>query len=166
MASQTDQPQEWIIRKGEVADLPKIEPLWLALYHHHRDSGMTIEIPSTGFKEWEASMKPGLGRFTCLFVAEIDREVIGFVSGWLRTLAAFYGKVPVGFLGELYISDKHQSKGIGHVLLDTGIEFFAKQGINRVEGQVLVGNTRARKAYRDWGWSEEFVQIVWQRSPK
>lgn len=182
MANQADQTSEWIVRPGQAIDFPKIEPLWKALNEHQKGLGMFIGEAPNGFNDWSRSMKAGLGRFSCLFVAEFRGEIIGYVAGWLKTLPSFQGGIPFGFLSELYVSPKglraarrprnasasheHRSEGIGRVLLETGVQFFLAQGVTRVEGQVLPANVRAREAYKAWGWTEEMIQIVWHPSAR
>ena len=165
MASQKNQPREWIVRPGEVADLPKIEPLWVALYEHEKEFGLELNIPPGAFKDWANAMKALLGRkFACLFVADHKGKVIGFCGGWLKTLPPYHGGVPAGFLSEMYVDENYRSQGIGHILLESGARFFYDQGIERVEGQVLGNNVRAREAYKKWGWNEEYIKIIWHPS--
>jgi hypothetical protein len=182
MANQDAVAPEWVVRPGQPIDFPKIEPLWKALNEHQKGLGMFIGDAPNGFKDWSALMKAGLGRFSCLFVAELREEVIGYVAGWLKTLPSFQGGIPFGFLSELYVSPRglraarrlrsasagheHRSEGIGRVLLETGAQFFLAQGVTRVEGQVLPANVRAREAYKQWGWTEEMIQIVWHPSSR
>lgn len=166
MASKETQDREWKIRPGVPEDFPKIEPMWNDFYSSQRALGLFTGDAPDGFKDWTATMKTGLGRFSCLFVVELGDEVIGYAAGWLKTLPAFQGGLLFGSLTEIYISEGHRSKGIGQVLLETGARFFADRGINRVEGFVLPRNVRARKAYQEWGWKEEIIQIVWQGAKK
>lgn len=43
-------------------------------------------------------------------------------------------------------------------------DWFARQGIVRLELQVLTRNSQARAAYRQLGWEEELVQMVYVRN--
>jgi GNAT superfamily N-acetyltransferase len=164
MANQQSQKHDWVVRPGTATDLQQVEPLWYALYEHEREFGLALEIQPGAFKEWEAAMNMSLGRFSCLFVAEQRGQVIGFVGGWLKMLPAYHGGTPIGFLSEMYVNEGFRSQGIGHILLETGAQFFHKQGISRVEGQVLGNNVRARTAYQKWGWAEEYIKIIWHPS--
>lgn len=150
------------VRTGVAADLLAIERLWDALYKHQKQHGMFLEVSPDSFKDWTHSMKVTLGRFTCLIVAECRGEMIGFVAGRIRALPPYLGGFTVGFIGEVFVSETHRKKGLAGEMLDLATEWFSTQRVHRIELQVLVHNNGARQAYRELGWKEELVQMVWE----
>jgi GNAT superfamily N-acetyltransferase len=151
-----------IIRACNREDFPSVEALWIALYRHQKDHGMLLDVSPSSFKDWAAAMTAVLGRFTCLFVAEQAGRPIGFLAGRIRSLPPYFGGFPVGFISEVFVDEAYRGKGIGRLLVAAAIEWFQTQKVWRIELQVLVGNTGARKVYRDLGWKEELVQMVWE----
>ena len=161
-----EQRLQWAIRFGKVEDLPKIEPLWNALYKHQKDHGMFLEVSANSFKDWSASMKAALGRFWCLFIVELNGDAIGFLGGQIRTLPPYFGGSPFGLVSEVFVIPEHRSKSIGRALLVSATNWFHEQRVQRIELQVLVNNSDARRLYRDLGWKEELVQMVWELPSK
>ncbi len=166
MTKRATTASSWIVRPARADEVEAVERLWQALYRHQRAHGMLLEVPPDSFKHWAASLRVALGRFTCLFVAESGGELIGFLAGWVRTLPPYFGGFPVGFISDVYVDEQRRAAGIGRALLDRALEFFAAQRISRIELQVLVLNENARRFYRNLGWKEELVQMVWQVDTK
>jgi GNAT superfamily N-acetyltransferase len=149
------------LRYAGAEDLAAIEPLWRALYAHQAAHGMRLPVPAVAFEAWAASMSPALGRFTVVALAERDGVAAGFVAGRVRALPAYFGGGSAGFISEVYVSGSERGSGIGRRLLAFALDWFAGQGIARVELQVLAGNEDAVRFYRELGWHEELVQMVW-----
>lgn len=161
----TDEPiidRGIVIRAAKPADIFVVEPLWLALYKHQKEHGMLLDLSASSFSQWAEAMKPALGRFTCLFIAQRNAEAIGFLAGNLKTLPPYFGGHLIGFVSEVFVSDAYRGMQIGHDLIETALQWFKAQRAHRVELQVVINNSRARKLYSKLGWTEELVQMVWQ----
>lgn len=154
--------RDWVVRTGVSADLFAIEQLWHTLYKHQKKHGMFLAVSPDSFKDWAESMKVTLGRFTCLIVAEWHDHKIGFVAGRVKALPPYFGGFTVGFIGEVFVSEAHRKKGLAREMLNLATEWFSTQRVHRIELQVLVDNSGARQAYRELGWKEELVQMVWE----
>src|ERR1700731_4181475 len=105
-----------VIRAAKPADIYLIEPLWLALYKHQKEHGMLLDLSASSFSQWADTMKPALGRFTCLFIAEHNSETIGFLAGSLKVLPSWFGGHLIGFVSEVFVADAHRGMNIGHDL--------------------------------------------------
>jgi ribosomal protein S18 acetylase RimI-like enzyme len=149
------------VREGVADDVPRLRSLWLALYENQKANGMLVELPEDAFDRWAASLIPMLGRFACLFVVERNSELVGFLAGRIRALPSYFGGAQAGFISDVYVHDLHRRHGLGRRLVSTAMEWFRNLGISRLELQVIVNNPAARKLYKDLGWSEELLQMVW-----
>jgi GNAT superfamily N-acetyltransferase len=154
--------EDYVIREGAADDVPRLQSLWLALYENQKVNGMLVDLPNDAFQRWVASLVPMLGRFTCVFVVEKGSDLVGFLAGRVRALPPYFGGAQVGFISEVYVDDAHRRNGLGRQLVSTAMDWFRHLGITRLELQVIMNNPSARKLYRDLGWSEELVQMVWQ----
>jgi ribosomal protein S18 acetylase RimI-like enzyme len=157
---------EYLVRAGTSADLPRLETHWLALYQHQTSNGMLLAVPADAFHHWTASLAPILERFACLFVAEKERELVGFLAGRIRTLPAYFGGSQTGFISEVYVAERDRGHGLGRKLVQQATGWFQQLGLTRIELQVLMNNTPARELYRRLGWTEELVQMVWEAKPE
>ena len=97
---------------------------------------------------------------SCLFVAERDGEVIGFLSGELREGSpAFEPKTWVA-VEDIYVVPAHRSLGIGRALFEECQRWSRKRGADGISLQVAAGNLRARKFYDALGFREVSVYEV------
>jgi GNAT superfamily N-acetyltransferase len=151
-----------VIRAAKPADIDAVEPLWIALYKHQKEHGMLLDLSASSFGQWAETMKPALGRFTCLFVAERNGDMIGFLAGTLKTLPPYFGGHLIGFVSEVFVADAHRGRRVGRDLIAAALQWFKAQRAHRVELQVVMNNSGARKLYNKLGWGEELVQMVWQ----
>ena len=152
-----------IVRHGVPADMGRVQPLWEALYRHQAEHGMRLTLPAGAYVAWEKSILPMLGRFAVLVVAEREGELVGFAAGRVRTLPPYFGSEVIGAVSDVFVDEAHRTTGIGRQLVALAIEWFAARQIKRVELQVVAGNPAAIRFYRQLGWREELVQLVWER---
>jgi GNAT superfamily N-acetyltransferase len=148
------------IREAKADDLLRLKPLWEALYDHQQEHGLISFLAPDGFLRWYQALAPILGRFGCLFLAEREEELVGFLAGRIRSPTPPFAAQPVGFVSEVFVRPDCRSGGTGRELLRQATEWFARQGVTRLELQVLSGNTQARHIYEHLGWREELVQMV------
>ena len=150
------------IRSAEAAELASVEPMWRALYVLQREQGMTMEQPADAFALWSASMAPSLGRFANLFLAESDGSLVGFLAARIRRAPAWFGGAPIGFVSEVWVEAHTRGAGVGEKLVRAAERWFLASEIRRVELQVMMQNTAARRLYAKLGWVEELAQMATQ----
>jgi GNAT superfamily N-acetyltransferase len=150
---------ETTVRAGGEADFARLEPLWRGLYQHQQEHGLTTALPADAYQKWVGWIKPVLGRFGCLFVAERDGEIVGFLAGRTRTLAPQFGGLPVGYVSDVYVTDAVRGGGVGKRLVDAALDWFGAQGIMRAELNVVAGNAAGQRFYERHGWREDLRQL-------
>lgn len=97
---------------------------------------------------------------SCLFVAERDGEVIGFLSGELREGSPAFNPKTWAAVEDVYVAPDHRSLGIGRALFEECRGWAGRKGANGISLQVAAGNTRARKFYEALGFREVSVYQV------
>jgi len=153
---------DYLIRPGSSDEVLRLESLWLRFYEDQKSRGMLLDLPADAFSRWTESYIPILGRFACLFVAEINGELIGFLAGRIRSLPPYFGGGQAGFISDVYVADAHRGQGLGRQLVLLATRWFQGLGLTRIELQVVRNNTPALEFYRQLGWSEELIQMVWE----
>lgn len=161
MASEESSTEGLVLRYATANEMDRIKPLWEALYRHQSEHGMLLRLPEGAYEAWSKSIVPFLGRFASIVVAELNGEIVAFVAGRIRTLPPYFGSTTVGSISEVFVSESYRSGGIGRRLLAFAIDWFQNQKITRVELQVVSGNPEGIRFYRQLGWHEELVQMVW-----
>ena len=148
------------VRLAERDDLPRLEPLWVALYEHQRANGMFLELPPDAFVKWESGLRPLLGRFATVVLAEEGDAIVGFVACRIRALPPYFGGGTTGFVSDVFVADSQRGRGVGELMMRRAEEWFAAQQIRRLELQVIVNNSGAHRLYERLGWRDELVQMV------
>lgn len=97
---------------------------------------------------------------SCLFVAERNGEVVGFLSGELREGSPAFKPKTWAAVEDIYVAPEHRSLGIGHALFEECRKWAAQKGADGISLQVAAGNTRARKFYEELGFREVSVYQV------
>ncbi|KZK74504.1 MAG: GCN5 family acetyltransferase [Pelodictyon luteolum] len=98
--------------------------------------------------------RPDSGR---VFVAEIEREIVGMVL-LLTTVSTFQGK-KVALLEDMVVEPRWRRKGIGALLLDHAIEAAALEGLGRITLLTDKCNTEAQAFYRSRGFQPSTMQV-------
>ena len=153
--------KDLVLRNAVVADLDRIQPLWHALYEHQFAHGMLLQLPEGAYEAWLQSIQPFLGRFANVVVAELNGEIIGFVAGRIRTLPPYFGSSTIGYISEVFMSESHRGGGVGRRLLALALEWFTSPGNGTRNLTGLAGNPDGIRFYRQLGWHEELLQMVW-----
>lgn len=153
-----------ILRHATAADMDRIKPLWHALYQHQFEHGMLLRLPEGAYDAWLKSIVPFLGRFASVVVGELNGEIVAFVAGRIRTLPPYFGSATIGAISEVFVSESQRGARIGRRLLAFSLAWFQAQQITRVELQVVAGNPDGIRFYRQLGWHEELLQMVWDTS--
>ena len=97
---------------------------------------------------------------SCLFVAERDGEIIGFLSGELREGSPAFNPKTWAAIEDIYVAPDHRSLGVGRALFGECQKWAKKKGADGVSLQVAAGNTRARRFYEELGFREVSVYEV------
>ncbi len=150
----------WTIREGSAGDLALLKEQWTLLYQQQVQQGMLFRPPADGHALWASSLGSVLGRFGCLFVAEEDGAIVGFLAGRLRSLPPHFGGEQVGYVSEVFVDQNQRGKGIGKALLLAGTQWFRERGAKRLELNVVAHNDGAALFYEKMGWTRELIQMV------
>jgi GNAT superfamily N-acetyltransferase len=158
-----EDPKEarFTIRPGKRDDAAEAARLWMrsaeehALYDHVYTTAANAEKTMRRFLADLCA-----NSYSCLFVAEKDGGMIGFLSGELREGSpAFKPKTWVA-VEDVYVISDHRSTGVGRALFEECQKWARRKGADGVSLQAAAGNARARKFYEELGFREVSVYQV------
>lgn len=87
------------------------------------------------------------------FVAELDGEIIGYISTWIDEEAGM-GNIP-----NLAVRAGQRGRGLGRQLIEHALEHFRRHGIRFARIETLEQNPVGQKLYPDCGFREVARQI-------
>lgn len=152
------------IRKATLDDVDSIVSMWHGLMRHHRELVKRDKIR----KPWHVPASDAEAHFRrwvkkwirspngLVLVAEADGDIAGYALNQIKDK----GTIPVyriqklGYMSDLYVKPGYRGKGISSRLKTTVFQWFRKNGVTYVDIGFHVGNTRAQKIYRLWGFAE------------
>jgi RimJ/RimL family protein N-acetyltransferase len=148
-----------IYREALESDLPAVEGLYEKLDQFLREFTYSFpEVENVG-ELWLDMFRRTLGRFSVLYVAEYEDEIVGFIVARLKRVPAYLGGVMVGELKDMWIEPKVRRLGIGEKLLRMAIEWCHDQDVHSVEAQILLGNEPIIELVEYLGMKRELYQM-------
>jgi ribosomal protein S18 acetylase RimI-like enzyme len=145
------------------ADFPIIMEMYAQLNSFFYEVGYRLPHPDNVGQVWLDTFRRTLGRFSNVFVAEIDQKLVGFMLCRVKRVPAYMGGVLVGELSDMWIAAEARRLGIGDKLSRLAIDWLHEQGVHSVEIQVLRDNEASWKLYDRMGFKLEFRvgRLLW-----
>lgn len=153
--------REFIVRRGRREDATDAARLWMQSAEEHT-SHDPIYVTSP---EAEKTMRRFLADLTSsshsfLFVAVLDDETIGFISGDLREGSPTFHPKTWASVDDVYVAPGYRSLGVGHALLENVESWARDKGANGISLQVAAANERGRRFYERLGFREVSIYEV------
>lgn len=127
-----------LAEKGDEASIAKVHvDSWKTTYKGIIDDSYLKSLSYENRKKmWETAIEAGYEK-GCLFVAEMDGDIVGFASAGTERTKKYEVD---GELFAIYILKNYQKKGIGKALFNNVREFLKKKGYNSMLVWVLTDN--------------------------
>jgi ribosomal protein S18 acetylase RimI-like enzyme len=151
------------IRKAERRDLEALGRLGAMLIRtHYKFDSKRFLAPREGVESAYASF---LGRALdstddCVFVAERDGAVVGYVFAALEPLSWKELRGPAGFIHDVAVAEEARRSGIGTKLVEAAVEWLRSHGAPRVILWSAAPNAIARALFRRLGFRETMVEMT------
>jgi len=145
-------------------DFPILMEMYSKLNTFFYQVGYRLPHPENVGQVWLDSFKRTLGRFSNVFIAEVEPgKVSGFMLCRLKRVPAYMGGVMVGELSDMWIESDARRLGIGDKLSRLAMDWMRDQGAHSIEIQVLKDNEASWKLYERMGFKLEFRvgRLLW-----
>ena len=96
-----------------------------------------------------------------VFVAEVDRRVVGFVCVWARVPPTEPDEPPTeyAYISDLVILAPFRQRGLGRALLGRAEGYAREQQARVIRIGVLAQNVIAKQLYLDMGFTERRIEL-------
>ena len=145
-------------RLGTEEDFPIVKEFYVKLDGVFRHFGLRMPEPEDVGQAWLDSFSRTLGRFSQLWVAELDGEVVAFLLVRVKRTPPYIGGVMVGELADEWIEPQARRMGIADKLCRFGIEWLREQKVHSVEIRILDGNKASWAMLKPMGFTPELRQ--------
>jgi ribosomal protein S18 acetylase RimI-like enzyme len=151
-------------RQVQESDFPILVEMFTQLNEYFYKIGYRLPQPENVGEVWLDSFRRTLGRFSNVFIAEVDGTVVGFMLCRLKRVPAYMGGVLVGELSDMWIDSSARRLGIGDRLSRLAMDWMRQQGAHSIEIQILRDNEASWKLYERMGYQMEFrlVRLLWE----
>jgi ribosomal protein S18 acetylase RimI-like enzyme len=157
------------VTRGSAADIPALEPLWVAVHHQHAASMPELGPYVSDAQTWEQQRAIYEELFakssTVLLLAHVDGALIGYAVAHVMPVREtwIYDTWETGDrIGELEaigVLPGHRGQGIGSALLDAVDRELEALGVRDVILGVLPGNTDAMRLYARRGFTPTWLYM-------
>jgi ribosomal protein S18 acetylase RimI-like enzyme len=156
------------ISRGTADDIPRLEPLWVAVHHQHAASMPELAPYVSDAETWrerralytELFRKPD----TFLLLASLANELIGYalvhVTPASETwIADTWATGDIAELESISVLPEYRGAGIGSKLLDECHREIEALGVSDVIIGLLPGNEGARRLYERHGYRPTWLYL-------
>lgn len=153
--------KEFIVRSGRREDAAAAARLWMQSAEEH-----TAHDPIyTVSPDAERTMRRFLADLTSssltfLLVAQVEEEIVGFVSGDLREGSPTFQSKTWASVDDIYVTSGYRSLGVGKALIRHVESWARDKGASGISLQVAASNHRGRNFYKELGFREVSVYEV------
>ena len=144
------------IRLATDSDLPQVVRLWAALAASEQALGVPIRADPQAQRNWLASFARHLGRFSFLWVADREGEVMAFLLARLKTRPDYLGGELIGELCSIYVDPALRGSHTGRDLVHTAIKALQDAGANAIETDAHESNAAACAFWEAQGFRAGF----------
>jgi GNAT superfamily N-acetyltransferase len=151
------------IRKAERRDAASLGRLGAMLMRTHYDfDRQRFLAPGPGTES-------GYGNFLgsvldspegCVFIAEEDGRVVGYVYAALEPLSWKELRGPAGFIHDVAVAEEFRHSGAGTKLLESAIQWLRDQGAPRVILWTAAPNDAARSLFHQLGFRDTMIEMT------
>jgi ribosomal protein S18 acetylase RimI-like enzyme len=162
------------ISRGSAEDIPRLEPLWVAVHHRHQGAMPELAPYVSDEVTWrehrpmyeELFRRPD----TFLFLASDDDRLIGYALGHVTPVGETWiadtwvtGK-RIGELESISVLPEYRGRGVDSRLLDEVHRAFERLGIEDIVIGLLPGNEGALRLYERYGYRPTWLYLSRFRS--
>ncbi len=151
-----------LIREYKPEDAAQVERCFIELQEYERSvEPMRAEGKAVAEKYLEYMYKQAAETSGRVFVAEIEGEVVGFVSLWAHVAQNELINSPgtFAYVSDLVVMPEFRGRKLGYKLLQTAEEYAVEQGATSLVIGVLARNRVARQLYERYGFEESQVNL-------
>jgi len=151
------------IRQAERKDLEALGRLGAMLMHAHyaldRERFLT---PGAGAEQGYASFLGTVidSRDDCVFVAERDGVIVGYVYVALEPLSWKELRGPAGFIHDVAVAEDARRSGVASKLIEAAIAWLRDRGAPRVLLWSAPSNEAARRLFHKLGFRDTMVEMT------
>lgn len=147
-----------LVRPARQRDVDDIVSMWRCMmaFHHELDTRFQFEpdAPTQFRKLVRGALRD---RSACLYVAELEGSLVGYVMAHLAPRPPVYPVGRYGFISDLYVLERWRRMGIGGALLRHAVAWLSARAVTAVELLAAERNLDAHAFWEAMGFRQFLV---------
>lgn len=151
------------VRNAERQDLDSLGRLGAMLMRtHYAFDRQRFLAPGEGAESGYASFLGSVLESPdgCLFVADRDGAIVGYVYAELEPMSWKELRGPAGFIHDLAVADEARQSGVGTKLMQVALDWLRGRGAPRVVLWTAASNETAHALFRRLGFRDTMVEMT------
>jgi GNAT superfamily N-acetyltransferase len=151
------------IRKAEPRDMAAVGRLGAMLIQtHYAFDAKRFLAPMAGAERGYGAYLASLldSKDDCIFVADRDGEIVGYVWADLEPMSWKELRGPAGFVQDLLVVETARRQGIATELLNAAMDWLREHGAPRIMLWTAAPNDAARALFRRIGFRETMIEMT------
>ena len=152
-----------MVRKAERRDLQSLGRLGVMLMQTHYDfDKKRFLAPGRGSEAGYASFLGNVleSEDDCVFVAEDDGAIAGYVYAALEPLSWKELRGPAGFIHDIAVITESRRGGVARSLMKAAVDWLRERGAPRVIVWTAASNETAREMFRRNGFRDTMIEMT------
>lgn len=152
-----------MIRKAETRDLDALGRLGAMLMEtHYAFDRKRFLKPGTGAPQGYASFLGGVldSPDDCVFVAERDGTIAGYVYAALEPMSWKELRGPAGFIHDVAVEETARRSGVATQLVEAAIQWLRERGAPRVILGTAAANRGAQSLFHRLGFRDTMIEMT------
>jgi len=149
------------IRPATTRDIEAIGDLWVELMSFHAKLDARFSVPVTGRANYIRHVQNALrdDNFRVLVAVE-ERNVLGYVLGYIGHNPPIFPNPTFGFIADLCITNRSRRRGAGEMLAKAICQWFRGKGLRNVQLNVAHENPISQAFWRKIGCTD-YLDHMW-----
>jgi ribosomal protein S18 acetylase RimI-like enzyme len=149
------------IREFIKTDIDEIVRIWVDILEWHAEFDEEFILDSDGETNFRFVLESAYDDTTqTVFVALHEKEIIGFVYGYIKKHSGFFKKRVLAHISDIAIKKEFRRKGIGTALMRRfEHEFARKNEVNGLSLYVHFKNEQGLNFYKKLGFDKKLVSM-------
>jgi GNAT superfamily N-acetyltransferase len=159
-------PRDVDIRPATLRDLDTIVNLWMAMMHEHASFDPRVRLSESAEKGYRQYARHYIARSDAtVFIAEHDREVVGFCLAYRAQNLPMFCPEQYGYLSDLVVRNDWRGRGIGSALFQKTRGWFRDRQITHVQLQVYSLNADGMTFWKKMGLTDFVCSMRLEMEP-
>ena len=153
---------ETTIRRAKSRDMAFIAEIWLKLAEEMAALDERVATRPEAEILWAKWSGARLrDESSCILVAEVDGNVVGYLLGHVDEAQPIYQKRRHALISDLYVQSDHRRQGLATKLVEEAFAFFREKEVDHVRMNVLKANEAAHAFWEKQG-AADFLERLWK----